>query len=1140
MLITIMVGILVPAALVAQSLTEKLRKEEGFYNNYGKQEYSRLKIEENVIGLYDLFGEHITDGVHLYELSNETNLLNNARLGVHDSMEYSRSLEYQKEDFYENLSNLAITQDAIGGMKTSFIIGNRISTRFTPLTFNKTNYRGIRWDVWSPGVQWSFLLSRTRPGFLSKRDRTGRAEVQYPISGLDYADPERADKYRSGGDHSDASPYGDYEWLMALHTQNTIANKIDVGLTYINHHLSDVRRGEQWLSGDVPDDWMPGEIHFEFYDMTQYNKDDAGAYVHDVTMMINGREVVPKPAYRGAFRRTFVAYRDSTTLTPAQLPIPRPQSGHTPIIVAFKTDPKYWMFRDGSVLINKKDIKKIDFRYTVAGNYKVFVSTSKQIPLGLAGEKNPQTGDTTYYHPEKMVTDIYDNNVEIDYQPSRALFYQADADEVSTTYFGKYIRQAPRILTINRSEFERVCNEENVYRELLSRPGYARDKYNFNTYEYSYRINVSSITYGLNFAGELGGIDFSGEFALNRRANKFPASGGSTGMINNWATRLNASKSLTEKLGISDSLYFLSPQWRTSLDELMPSQYFNRTHYQGKELSMYNREFGIDFLDYPKPLGGEWRNIEDNDDNDPFVENQRRTYPSDKGSGSQGDFYQDGALKNDELMPEGSNYFVLLPSGMPMIYDDPDGVITSKNDRNKNGIQDYRESFLLFQSDPPYFELGLDLNNNGVEDYYDDDLLPDYGFHVPYLITANGIQTQGVLGNKLDFSWKPDSRTVLNAGVVVENALDRDMSGNIDGLQWDEFDPFSTEWFDDKSLVGYLTAKREVLRRSIGIRYMFGNELRLISDAIRNDRITTHGEVSEGDYNVFYTYDIDPLDYRRAVLDNVVGSITYSQIRNFEYQARGRIGLEKRFAIDKDFTTRVTYFDVVTNDLIFDEKQSRYKNKLLGNFHLVVKEKYDILFDVDYSDWRAPLNFINRLKITPMYKLQYDLQKEIAGDISPDPRNLETNLRYDVSGEKGEPDGAIDTVYDKISDEEMDIILDLRFEASEFRRNNMHEVINVPIVRANYKIAENTRFELGVEWKRYLDIITSEKNHQKLTVIGNVVSESNYSGYDVTFFLGAKWTRHDYDFNLRDPVILTGSLHDMRQWTFFAKLYSGS
>lgn len=67
---------------------------------------------------------------------------------------------------------------------------------------------------------------------------------------------------------------------------------------------------------------------------------------------------------------------------------------------------------------------------------------------------------------------------------------------------------------------------------------------------------------------------------------------------------------------------------------------------------------------------------------------------------------------------------------------DEDGDNTPDTDRNRNGVADWTEPFLLYDSDPPDFVYGADYNNNGLPDFRENDAEPDYpyrrdqqGFH---------------------------------------------------------------------------------------------------------------------------------------------------------------------------------------------------------------------------------------------------------------------------------------------------------------------------------------------------------------------------------------------------------------------------
>lgn len=1128
----------------SQSLTDKLAEEETFYTNYGKEMYAKLKIERDVIGLYDGFGKHIVDGVELYRLKNEAAILTNQDQGVSDSVDFSESEEYQKRDFYEKFANLVVTQDAIGGVKTSFLIGDQITTRFTPLTFNKTNFRGVRWDLWSSGLQFSFLFNRTRPGFVSTKeaDGTGSAIVEYPIT-RESVPQDMYDRRIRGdnGDWSSTSPYGDYDFLWALHAENTIANKVDVGLTYINHHTNDIKKGPHPFKGELPDSLMPNHIHFEFYDLTPDDSTDAGVFVDSVIMYVNGKEVEAKPAYRDRFMRVFVGDRDDVLL-PRALPIARPQSGDIPIIVEFKTDPQFWRNKDGSPgPMFLKDVKKVKFRYKVAGNYSVFVSTDRQIPLAIDGEYNPETRRVDYFYPTKEVGDIYDRGQKI--SESGGPWWGTSPHQVATTYFGEYVAQSPRLISISAAEFENVTDKN--YRFDGSNDRLVSSRYNYKQYTYEYNVNVSSVTYGLNFRGELGGVKFSGEVALNQSEDQLPGSNGGSTTANKWVGMLKAERGFGEKFGVDGEVYYISPQWMTSRDNLLASEYFNETRYHrgqkvGEGDGKYSYENSTDdYLIYPRPLGNNWNHIDDNDDNDPFVESERRRYPSDlNANDDRNDFWDDGTLKWDS----DTIRTLTLPNGMQMPYDDPDGVVASRSDRNKNGDADYREDFLLFSSDPPVFELGLDLNNNGLDDSEDDDLLPDYfsdkGRSVGYVITGDGIRTLGIQGFALNFRWTPLRNTALTLGGIMESVVDRDLVLDTDVEAED-----AAGETEGTSQVVYLTAKQEVIKRSQGLQYEVGAEVRGIKDAIRNDAVISEYDRFEEAYDVEYSFYRDPLDYRQAAVANLIGSVTYNNIRNFEYGFRARAGVDKHFEIlDEDGKPVLFYSPPLYGrsggfyqEALRDNKWEPYPNRIVGRLDLVNRLMYRIGFEQEWEDWRSMFNFLNRLEVIPQYKIGFSGTRQFQGPVEAqeDPGDIRKHLEMDKDG-----DGRIDPILDDVGDnlDSVDAALN-RYRTYE--RFNEVYLQNVPILRLGYKIAENTQFQLGLQWLRYQDLLRPEDTFLKFTTLGQIVSKANYKGYSVTFFLGAKWTDWGYDVNARDPVVDKGTRFDRRGYKIFARLFSG-
>jgi hypothetical protein len=1101
----------------AQSLTDKLAEEESYYKNYGKETYAKVKIEKDKVGKYDFFGNHIVDGVHIYGLSNTATKLSNAT--VSDSMLSSASTELQKDDFYEKFSNLVVTNDAIGGIKNSFLIGDQISTRFTPLTFNRTNFRGVRWDWWSSGLQFSVLLSRTRPGVVSKKEvESIESKVDYPLTlGPEY--------YNSGfrgfgGDWSKVSPYGDYDLLWAMHAENTIANKVDVGLTYINHHTSDIKKGPHPFKGTVPDSLMPEAIHFEFYDLTPNDTLDAGVFVDEVQMFVNGipTPVRAKNGYQKLFKRAFVGDRDDILL-PRELPLARPQSGPIPVMVEFELNPTYWEFADGSDLSKIQEIKRVAFQYKVAGNYLVFVSSDRQIPLAIKGTIDPVNGLVKYSYPRKKVGEIYDRALKID--QDQGVF---DKD-FSTTYFGEYIAQSPRKIAVRDAELRDIIAANKTI------PGNQHNRFNYRTLRYEYNLNASSVTYGVNFKGELAGVKFSGEFALNQSQDMLPGQEDSRVTNNKWVGMLKAERPLGSNMGLNGEAYYISPQWNTGLTGLMTSQYFNRTTYHQQRAAHNTPGTYIqDYQIYPHPFQRD-QLIEDNDDNDAFPDNEPRRYPSDlDATNDKDDFYADGTHK----WTDSEEFIALqLPNNMMIPYDDPDGVVASKNNKNKNEVEDYREDFLLFESDPPDFELGNDLNNNGKPDYEDDDLLPDFGRSVGYSITGDGVKTQGIKGGSLNLRWTPWDNSIFDFGIVAESVVDDDFIVGEDSIVTEPETETSFKLGDDgHSLVFYATFAREVIKRSQGLQYELGAEARYIRDGIRNDAIVTNTIEQNEEIKASYDYFIDPIAYRNAMVANLLGTLTYTNVRNFEYIAKAHAGVENHLSLGNTLYYSPGWFG---------QRWKPYDSRFIGDFDLINKFQYSIKFENEYDDWRGMFNFVNRLEIVPQYKLGFSLRKEFMGpdESRTDPRNIALNRTFDKN-----KDGTVDNVLDNLDEQAWGRLEEIVDTWSVYQRNNNAYLINVPILKANYKIAEQTKLELGSQFMRTYDIISPENNINKITLLAQIVSKSQYKGYSVTFFLGARWYQNNYDVNAVDPVLNTfstggGSMFDQKGYELFAKLYSG-
>ncbi len=126
--------------------------------------------------------------------------------------------------------------------------------------------------------------------------------------------------------------------------------------------------------------------------------------------------------------------------------------------------------------------------------------------------------------------------------------------------------------------------------------------------------------------------------------------------------------------------------------------------------------------------------VEDNDDDD--------RYPDDA-------FEDGGRYASDIPGTFGATPWAGVFPGL-----DADGDLTPDNDRDRNGIPDWTEPFLHYDSDPSDFVYGIDFNNNAQPDFRENDDYPDYpirkdqrGFHTFFGLDGIGRWLQqAVLG----------------------------------------------------------------------------------------------------------------------------------------------------------------------------------------------------------------------------------------------------------------------------------------------------------------------------------------------------------------------------------------------------------
>ncbi len=212
-----------------------------------------------------------------------------------------------------------------------------------------------------------------------------------------------------------------------------------------------------------------------------------------------------------------------------------------------------------------------------------------------------------------------------------------------------------------------------------------------------------------------------------------------------------------------------------------------------------------------------------------------------------------------------------------------------------------------------------------------------------------------------------------------------------------------------------------------------------------------------------------------------------------------------------------------------------YEDRLVMEAHAVNRVSYHIGFATEYEGWKSFFNYLNRLEIIPQYKLQFTMRKELMGPDATmeDPRNLAYNMAVDGDGdgyyEGQDQDGVPQDVYNALQE-----------QWYAYAWNNYGYLMSVPILRVDYKIAENTKLQFGYQWKRIYDMVSPEDNHTKHTLLAQLMSKAQWKGYSVTFLLGGKYSYFDMDIHQRDPVTNRGWAYDQRGYEFFAKVFSGN
>lgn len=207
---------------------------------------------------------------------------------------------------------------------------------------------------------------------------------------------------------------------------------------------------------------LPHTINLTIYDGTMDDTTDAGAIVSNISLRINKKPIIATEKNSTDFMWVFKSDEDDI-LIPSKFGLPI--HGSIPQLVGFDIDPDMWTFIDGTRLQNFEEIKSIEFVYSVAGNYKIFMSSDDQVSTHWDSILNTSTMKMEFKESITSLRNIYYagvrrfpeefNEFQINIDRSRCKF---------PLYFGAWIDSQSTIL-LEKSLFDSVILSKD-YRSI--------------------------------------------------------------------------------------------------------------------------------------------------------------------------------------------------------------------------------------------------------------------------------------------------------------------------------------------------------------------------------------------------------------------------------------------------------------------------------------------------------------------------------------------------------------------------------------------------------------------------------------------------------------------------------------------------
>jgi len=910
----------------------------------GQSKFSdRFELEEEPQFFYDLFGKELLEGhqVHEYieeKIFNEKGQLITAYTGQLDSDRFSTQLD-----------RTILTEDTFRGRHIEKAIGDSIRVKPETLfpgryVIYKTEFDGLRLDFSFSQERHLFTFLHSRISNPVRAGEMGNQQLGLTIG------------------RRNTESFLENARLMGFRGQGMLGDIFRVGLTYLNLHkehplrldnpmmgtvantppnliVVTFRDDSPWdnhpdiLNETVSEDLKSGGVGVAFKEMkitlvTQRLEKTADAVIEEEEDPDTGEmvDVVKVPAQyklQPEEKKELIVRVDA--VGPSRVPVAgtpysmwEPENPESPggeligewqvaegfdsFQYALDFDNPPPEFDDGNGRINPRTVKSVNFEFTVAGDY--YIEIVGYSPQNVGG-------------PEDLWIKQEDGHIDM---PFRDIITSPDNYGQSDDYTKdkKTLRNKPGDWDPRKIKYEygaaRAAVLLGIDLEGTLLNTFIRAQWSVNQ-KYKQYPTISKDKVSFSEQAKPDVYDFSGEYDDEQYLNwsdidgdRFEAKLGGDGtkedgdgeMQRETAWFINL-KQRWGKLLLEAARYHIDPGYTTTYRN------FGSNTDRDEAYTLPRTSEAAEVTPYDD---GNYTLIEDDDDND--------DWPDDE---------------------------------------DFDGVLPEADDRDKNGILDFQEDFLIFDADPPVFEDLIDLNNNGVVDSLEDDHEPQY----PYGINRDG--------------WHLTANYEILANMNLK-------------LGWLNEEEISSERRNDSRYI-HINYQRDI--PDFGT-ILFQDRYLLAHDSIPDYALTLlPGEPDPVEI-------VDRLDYYNARVNTASLQFLYTAVPNLSLETKFLVVTQKQNQIDDDkaivlddteteLDERVDFMIPLDQDrgdlidreypfypdytLIFDSNNwagRRYKDKDIRKQTTILKAKYEIpLSDIPHFD-----KIGEELAFTPMVKYVWE------------------------------------------------------------------------------------------------------------------------------------------------------------------------